>query len=1198
MASNNQRESLPPLSGNGVPWELRLLHDAAEATAANSVESALEGSNAEKNTPFPSINGYEILCELSSGGMGVIYKALRISESKQVALKVIKTGILATPDEKERFKREGEMLAWLSCDKDDDDNSNNIVKIYDRAEQNGQHYICMELMEGGSFADRLKNGYLAFNDAAKLIATLARAVHYVHQHGIFHRDLKPGNVLFTGDEVPKITDFGLAKQLDEGVGLTKSGTAVGTPEYMAPEQAEGSKNLTTAVDVYSLGAILYEALTACPPFSGKSDAEVRHRVCFEDPIQPSKLRGEKIPRDLENICLKCLEKNPSRRYGSAEALAEDLERWIHGEPIEARPNPAWEKAVKWVNRHPTISSIAAVIALTLTAWGIYGKVKNDELEVALKQSDENLRQAVRIAISQGRELCQRGQVDHGMLLFAFALTIVPKDDAALQQEIRQLLGSWYDNGPLYLQRPLQNLAEVNAAIFSRDGLRIVVGCADGSVRLLDRSSFRELGVLKHQGSVQSVALALDGRRILTGGQAGAGGKGAAWLWDANNSNQPIQCLDHPGEVHAVVLSPNARFAVSGCEDGKARLWDLTDPTHPSCRILPAPRESPRRSVGGASLALGVSLKCPLCALPILFQQSKKSAILSLALSPDGRTVLAGDKDGFVCRWDVSCEPIVSHPLQWSGGTVRTLAYSPNGKWFAAGGDGASGGGETRLWDAATGAALGRAMHYSDSVRTIHFSPDSHYFLAGTSGGEIQLQETPTGSQVGAPFRLPMLASALTASFSPSGHEICVGGGFQNSMPLMELLKVLNQTVFQPSTTAKPGTTEKPTEEPTEKPGFLTEIDSRPLRRTWVELQVKTDVSALAWTPDGKAILTASEVAGGESEIQLWNAATGNPLRPSLHYPGTVRALAVSPDGESAIIGGELSSGRGEARLWTFADGSLSDSLPHPQAVLALCIGPDGWLLTGCEDRFARLWDMRTGREIYKLQHRFAVKHVALSPDGKFILTGSSSDKGDGKAVTFDGEAQLWDAMTGEPRGEPFEHGSIDVAVFCPNSKQAWVESCQGSNTIAGWWDVTGIKPKVIKRAEHQPDRALTVAFSSDGQTFMTTFRAGFSVFCKNNKDWEPDMLPMCSSPLIHGHTISVAAFSPDSKALATNALNGTVRVWRLPAQVEGSPECIALWVQLWSTYELGQDGNFRSLNGPALRERRQRLDELGGPPVP
>jgi hypothetical protein len=313
--------------------------------------------------PAASIPGYEILSELGRGGMGVVYKARQLQLNRLTALKMILAGGHAREADLARFRREAEAVAQLQHP--------GVVQIFEVGEQNGLPYFSLELVEGGSLAEKLADTPLQPRPAAALVEKVARAIHAAHQHGIIHRDLKPANVLLTDDGAPKITDFGLAKQVEVGgSGLTATGAILGTPGYMAPEQAGADgKRVGPAADVYALGAILYECLTGRPPFAAATPLDTILRLVSEEPVAPSQLRPD-VPRDLETICLKCLQKPPHQRYATADALADDLGRFLEGKPICARRVGAIERGWRWCRRNPAISGLSAAVVALLLALGI------------------------------------------------------------------------------------------------------------------------------------------------------------------------------------------------------------------------------------------------------------------------------------------------------------------------------------------------------------------------------------------------------------------------------------------------------------------------------------------------------------------------------------------------------------------------------------------------------------------------------------------------------------------------------------------------------------------------------------------------------------------------------------------------------------------------------------------------------------
>ena len=298
---------------------------------------------------FPEIAGYELQRVLGRGGMGIVYRARQLALSRDVALKMLLSGSYAAPQELLRFRREAQAVAALRHE--------NIVQVYDVGEMEQRPYFTMEYVEGGSLSERLAGIPQPARDAAATVATLAKAVQFAHDGGIVHRDLKPANILIAADGTPKITDFGLARWFEGEAELTLSGARIGTPSYMAPEQAVGQSNAVgPAADIYSLGAILYEMLTGRPPFRAETAMETQRQVITEVPVSPSRL-NDRVPRDLSTICLKCLHKEPQRRYPSALALAEDLQRFLRGEPILARPTGTLERTLKWGARNRLLSGM-------------------------------------------------------------------------------------------------------------------------------------------------------------------------------------------------------------------------------------------------------------------------------------------------------------------------------------------------------------------------------------------------------------------------------------------------------------------------------------------------------------------------------------------------------------------------------------------------------------------------------------------------------------------------------------------------------------------------------------------------------------------------------------------------------------------------------------------------------------------------
>lgn len=310
-----------------------------------------------------SIPGYEILEEVGRGGMGVVFRARQVALNREVALKMVLNGEYATPEAARRFRAEAEAVARIQHP--------NIVQIFDVGEWNGLSYLSLELCSAGSLATRLRRQPMLPREATQLVLTLARAVHAIHQQHIVHRDLKPANVLLTEDGKPKISDFGLARRLDQ-VGQTHTGAVMGTPNYMAPEQARGdTKHVGPAADIWALGVILFECLTGRPPFQGTSTIDTLNQVLNQNAPGPRSF-NQKVDRDLETICLKCLEKEQVKRYATAAELADDLECYLGGEPVRARRVGNVVRGLRWARRRPAqIAYLALLLAAVTGAFGLW-----------------------------------------------------------------------------------------------------------------------------------------------------------------------------------------------------------------------------------------------------------------------------------------------------------------------------------------------------------------------------------------------------------------------------------------------------------------------------------------------------------------------------------------------------------------------------------------------------------------------------------------------------------------------------------------------------------------------------------------------------------------------------------------------------------------------------------------------------------
>jgi predicted Ser/Thr protein kinase len=346
-------ESVPPTTQATGDWAPHA--DLSTQTADGQAPSL----PLPRGTIVRYFGDYEVHEELGRGGMGVVFRARQISLNRPVALKLIKASVLADEVDLRRFQNEAEAVALLD--------HAGIVPVYEVGEHDGQRYFSMKLVEGGNLAEQIARSRANPRAAAAVLAETAEAIHHAHMRGILHRDLKPANILIDGEGHPHVTDFGLAKRVEAEVEMTASGAILGTPAYMSPEQANGRRgSITTATDIYGLGAILYALLTGKAPFGGDSVMETLDAVRTSPPESPRKF-NDRVPRDLETICLKCLEKDPRRRYASAHALAVDLNNWLDSRPITARRVGTAERAWLWCKRKPAVAGLAAAVVLAAVA---------------------------------------------------------------------------------------------------------------------------------------------------------------------------------------------------------------------------------------------------------------------------------------------------------------------------------------------------------------------------------------------------------------------------------------------------------------------------------------------------------------------------------------------------------------------------------------------------------------------------------------------------------------------------------------------------------------------------------------------------------------------------------------------------------------------------------------------------------------
>jgi eukaryotic-like serine/threonine-protein kinase len=819
--------------------------------------------------PPPTVPGFEILDKLGSGGMGVVYRARQLELNRLVALKVIRAGSHAAEGELARFRAEAEAVARLQHP--------NVVQIFEIGEHDELPYFALELVEGGSLDGRLGGQPQPARPAAQLIATLARAVHAAHVKGVLHRDLKPANVLITAEGTPKVTDFGLAKRLDMESGQTHSGAVVGTPSYMAPEQALGAKQVGPTCDVYGLGAIFYEMLTGRPPFKGESAWDTLQQVVGAEPVPPCRLQP-KAPRDLETICLKCLHKEPQKRYASALELAEDLERYLAGESIRARPVGSGERVVKWAKRRPAVASLAAStllvtlvgVSVVFLLWRLAeARAEGEALakEAALLAKEDALLAAQSEGLAKDAANLARGKADKARDAEADARAQAEREVYFSSVPLAQR--EWLSNNAGQTEELLNRCprdlrrwewhylkSQSNASLwtfpgvsgrltglaFHPEGTRIARAGQYG-LQILDADTGAELLVLAR---ALSPAAKVNGVAYRPGGSqlASAGQDRKVRLWDATTGKMVHLFEGHTGPVNGVAFSPDGELLASAGADKLVKVWDVS--TGKELHVL----------------------------------KGHTSAVNGVAFSPDGsRVATAGAyPDSTVRLWDAQ-----------AGKEVRTLgrhfrgstgvAFSPDGRQLTSvGNDGA-----VRFWDARTGQFLFWLNAHRFEVAAVAYSPESTRVATAGSDQSVKVWDAQSGREL---FALRGHRVGLTAvAFSPDGRRLA-SADQDGMMKLWRATRGPDALRVQAGTSASlAGVVFRP-----DGQQVVTAVNRDRTLRFWDVRDGKEgavlltsharEITDVTLSPDGKSLASA-DAAGC---VKVWDVTTGRELH-SLHGGG-------------------------------------------------------------------------------------------------------------------------------------------------------------------------------------------------------------------------------------------------------------------------------------------------------------------------
>jgi WD40 repeat protein/tRNA A-37 threonylcarbamoyl transferase component Bud32 len=1035
---------------------------------------------ADLTASLPRVRGYELLSLIGSGGMGVVYKARHVGLRRIVALKMLRGAALNEPEFVERFHVEAKAIARLQHP--------NIIQVFELGatepqpgEDEPSPFIALELVDGGNLGQQTGKP-LSPQYAAQIVEKLARAADSAHRLGVVHRDLKPGNVLLTYDGEPKIADFGLAKQLGHGPDaadhfVTITGMVVGTPEYMAPEQASGDPP-TAAVDVYALGTILYEMLTGRVPFQGATSMETMELVIRQEPVPPRRLQPG-LSRDLETICLKCLEKSPGNRFESAVALAEDLRRWLDGSSILARRASEIEKFGRWCRRNPLAAGSLGMVAATLLLAFVlisFSYLRADEArhgEFVQRQAAERKEKAERWEryranlaaagnafqvhnVSGARRMLEAAPPEYRNWEWLYynsrldlaasvqRFTTEPANSGGFCEGGQRLLlsaGNRWIVWDMHSERQLLAIGPelgIHGKLLSNDGRLLACSIpAKHAIVLKDVDTNEDLMTLRgFEGEAQELQFSADATRL-----SACFADNSVRVWDTRTGSL-IRSLGPQGAGYFNAhLSPDGRLLlIWNLRDRVPYVWDVD--TDKRLAILPEAAQDAQLAVRfGRKADRAVTVSAfPSNELHLWELRTGKllgvmrghtNTVTSVAISSDGACIASSSRDQTVWLWSGDNGRAIAK-LKGHLGPIHNVRFSPDGKRLVSTSDDQT----VRVWDATTGETLGVLFGHAGPVHDATYTADMQTIVSASVDGTIRLWESFDAERNGS--LLGHTSFVYGVAFHPNGKQVATASwdgtariwdartGRQTLLLDHGRRKIVTFVAFHPSgsmlaTRARDGVR-------------LWDAGTGQLTHTWKVSSAGWHDTRLAFSPRGDRLAAGCV----NREIRVWNPINREEVAILRGHRGEIRELAFSPDGK--LLASASADDAFPVRIWDVERNLEIRAIPaHTHLVRALAFSADGQrLASGSDDSTVRIWDTRTWQQLAALEHGTSVYGVTFSPDGARLACACA-----------DSSIRFWDMLTYQEVVELRGHDSyVYHLAFSPDGSR--LASASGDGTARIW----------------------------------------------------------------------------------------------------------------------------------------------------